>query len=305
MNGILNIDKPSGITSHDVVDRVRRALKTRRVGHAGTLDPLATGVLVVCVGNATRISEYVMAGEKEYAATIRFGETTDTYDAEGVVVARAPVELSRDDIERALADFLGDIEQVPPVYSAIKVGGTPLHRRARKGEAVTPKPRSVTIHDIAIEGWISPDIAVRIRCSPGTYIRSFAHDLGERLGCGAHLARLERRASGNFSIDDAITLEALTELARSGTTHDALRPMEDGLAAFPAVTVDDELSRAIGHGREVTLDAHAASDGELVQARGAEGKTIALLRYDASRRAWRPRKVFAAGIPASPAESRD
>ncbi len=186
MDGILNIDKPQGWTSHDVVAWIRRVLKVKRVGHAGTLDPLATGVLLVCVGQATRVAEYLMASDKTYRAQIQLGTITDTYDTDGEVVETRPLspDIDRGAIWVALGRFVGDIMQAPPAYSAIKQDGVPLHRRARRGEEVRPAPRPVRIHSIQLVDWTAPCLTVDVTCDPGTYIRSLAHDLGQALGCG-------------------------------------------------------------------------------------------------------------------------
>jgi len=198
-DGILNLDKPRGPTSHDVVARIRRLTGVRRVGHAGTLDPLATGVLLICIGRATRVSEYLMTGRKVYRARARLGVTTDTYDAEGQVVAEAEVEASRAQVEAALAQFRGQIAQVPPMYSAIKHQGTSLHRLARQGIEVEREPRPVEIFRLELTAWEPPECTLEMTCSRGTYVRSLVHDLGQTLGCGAYLTGLIRLASGDFA----------------------------------------------------------------------------------------------------------
>ena len=212
LSGILNVDKPPGMTSHDVVDAIRRVSGQRRVGHAGTLDPMATGVLLVCLGQGTRVAEYLMGGRKRYRASVVLGSTTDTYDAEGEVTSSGGLaDFQRAEIETALAGFLGPIEQVPPIYSALKQGGEPLHRRARRGEVVEVRPRPVVIDEIRLLDWESPVVIFEVACSPGTYVRSLAHDLGQRLGSGAYLGSLVRLASGRFALEDATSLERLEE----------------------------------------------------------------------------------------------
>ncbi|HEY53817.1 MAG TPA: tRNA pseudouridine(55) synthase TruB, partial [Caldilineae bacterium] len=199
--GVLNIDKPQGHTSHDVVASVRKLTGVRRVGHAGTLDPLATGVLLVCVGPATRVADYLQKGRKIYRTTFRLGVRTDTYDAEGQILHTAPAPaLDRATLDRALDAFRGDILQTPPMYSAIKHKGRALYDLARAGIQVERKARPVTIYEINIEAWHSPDLTVQITCSPGTYVRSIGHDLGEALGCGAHVRSLRRLASGTWRV---------------------------------------------------------------------------------------------------------
>ncbi|NOZ70466.1 MAG: tRNA pseudouridine(55) synthase TruB, partial [Chloroflexi bacterium] len=210
--GVLNIDKASGMTSHDVVAAVRRIVGSKRVGHAGTLDPLATGVLLVCIGSATRISDYLQAGRKVYQARMRLGIETTTYDSEGEVLQTAPVpELSAADFEAQMQSFLGEIEQIPPMYSAIKQGGTPLYKLARAGIEVPRKARKVEITEFTLEAWQPPEATVRIVCSSGTYVRSLVHDLGLKLGTYAHVTALRRLASGEWRVEDAVPLHVLQE----------------------------------------------------------------------------------------------
>lgn len=211
-NGILVINKPSGMTSHDVVDEIRRLTGERTVGHAGTLDPLATGVLVVGVGReATRVLGSISKEtEKRYRATVRFGSTSDTYDAEGTVREQENVRpFKKSDLQAALKNFTGTIQQVPPSYSSIKVGGVKSYDRARKGETVHLEPRAITIHSIDLQSFVWPDAVIDVSCSSGTYIRSLAHDLGKALGTGAYLSGLERTSVGLYSIHQAKTLEEL------------------------------------------------------------------------------------------------
>ena len=207
--GVLLIDKPGGMTSHDVVMRVRRILGVKKIGHTGTLDPMATGLLPLCIGGATKIARFLEGGEKEYRATIKFGVETDTYDAEGKVVAESDTSgVSEEMVLEALAQFKGKIQQIPPMYSAVKIGGTPLYKLARKGITVEREPKEVEISDIDVEEFTMPLLTMRITCSKGTYIRTLCHDLGSVVGCGAHLVALRRTRSGYFSIQDAITLDA-------------------------------------------------------------------------------------------------
>lgn len=254
MDGVLNIDKPSGMTSHDVVQAVRRIAGEKRVGHTGTLDPLATGVLVLCLGKATRIAQYLEAGEKEYRAVMKLGETTDTLDADGVVLeTRAYTPPPMEKIREATKEFIGEIQQRPPVYSAIKIGGVPSYKLARRGEAEALKPRTVTIHEISVTGFEDPLVSVTVRCSKGVYIRSLCADIGESLGMGAHLTSLVRTRSGRFRIDDAATLGRLAEVAARGQLQELLVPMDTALVEFPIVTVDAEESRKILHGNRISL----------------------------------------------------
>jgi tRNA pseudouridine55 synthase len=212
-DGVLLIDKPGAHTSHDVVARLRGILKMKRIGHAGTLDPMATGLLVMLVGKATRLSQYLMSVEKEYTGTIELGKVTNTQDAEGDVLTTTPVPLlTEDDVRKALAGFLGDQYQIPPMFSAIKIAGKPLYKSARAGEEVEREPRFIRVMNYEVTRWESPEIDFRVLCTKGTYVRTLAHDLGQRLGCGAHLKALRRISSGTLHVSRAVTLEQLQKM---------------------------------------------------------------------------------------------
>jgi tRNA pseudouridine55 synthase len=257
ISGMLNINKPKGITSHDVVARVRRLAGQRKVGHTGTLDPLATGVLLVCLGQATRLIEYLVNDSKQYRATIRFGLTTDTLDAEGRVIKRSdPSGLSEAHLRELLPTFLGEIEQIPPLFSALKRGGQPLYKRARAGEAVEIEPRRVTIHALTWVDWQPPDLTLDITCSSGTYIRSLARDLGEAAGVGAHLIELIRTASGRWQLAQAVPLERLEYEAAQGEPvwEKYLHPPDQAVVHLPQVTLSDEATLLVKQGRRVQLD---------------------------------------------------
>lgn len=293
MDGILNIDKPQGWTSHDVVAWIRRVLKVKRVGHAGTLDPLATGVLLVCVGQATRLSEYLMASDKTYKATIQLGTITDTYDVEGEVVERRALgpEIDRGAIWVTLGRFVGDIMQAPPAYSAIKQDGVPLHRRVRRGESVQPAARPVHIHSIQLVDWTPPCLTVDVTCDPGTYIRSLAHDLGQALGCGAALSGLRRTRSGRFQADDALTPEGMADAYRAGELDRYLHPMKAALSQLTPVPVGDDEVKRLRNGQPIAdQGASLAREG---YALSQDGGVVAILRPDAERGEWWPEKVFA------------
>ena len=290
MDGILVINKPMGWTSHDVVGRIRGLTHQKRVGHAGTLDPMATGVLLVCLGRATRVSEYLMASDKTYRAVMRLGVETDTYDADGQVVATRPVNVSESTLRGALIQFVGAIEQVPPMYSAIKLAGKPLYKLARKGVEVDRAARHVTIHDITLHAWQSPDATIDVRCSPGTYIRSLAHDVGAALGCGAHLAALTRLSSGSFTIEDAVKLEDLTgPLARdlSGLLH----PMDAALQDLPAVTLDADSAQRVLMGHTISWNGQDGS--ALCRVYDANARFLAIMEYDPANQVLHPKKVLA------------
>jgi len=239
MHGLLIIDKPAGITSHDVVRKVRRLLGVRRVGHAGTLDPLATGLLVVGVGEGTRLIEFLMADEKVYTTTLKLGETTDTQDCQGQILSSHKVPaFSPAELENACSRFIGSIEQIPPMYSALKKDGVPLYKLARQGVDVERKARQITIHQLEILSVDLPFVKLNVRCSKGTYIRTLCQDIGDCLGVGAHMTELRRTRSGQFSEKDAITLETLEELGQ--TDRIALLSFLDALRGWPRLQIDKE-----------------------------------------------------------------
>lgn len=247
MHGFIVVDKPAGMTSHDVVARVRRLLKTKKVGHTGTLDPFATGVLPVAVEEATKAIQFLDEGVKEYRAVMRLGITTTTEDLEGEIIAELPCDgIGEAAITSVLAAFVGEIEQIPPMFSALKRNGVPLYKLARKGEEVEREPRQVTIHSLTIESIDLPLVAFTVRCSRGTYIRSLARDIGERLGCGAHLTELRRTRSGPFALADARTLEQLADEAATGRV--AMVALPTALAHLETLVLTDEGERRVRNG---------------------------------------------------------
>lgn len=285
--GVLNIDKPKGLTSHDAVAHVRKAAGIRRVGHAGTLDPLARGVLVVCLGKATRLIEYLMDTHKSYVATVEFGIVTNTWDAEGEVIEKRDTkDLSLSRIEEALGRFRGLIEQIPPMYSAIKHKGEPLYRLARKGIEVEREARSVKIHRLEIRAWRPPNLVIEVECSKGTYIRSLAHDLGRAVGSGAYLADLTRTAVGPFCLQRAIPL---CEITQEGW-KDHLLSVYKAFEHIPSVIVDRETKKRIGYGQAVRLS--SAPEKGIVFAYDDKRRILAVLRSDADDAMWRPCKVL-------------
>lgn len=277
VDGVLVVDKPPGMTSHDVVARVRRAAGQRKVGHAGTLDPDATGVLVVCLGRATRLVRYVQASTKTYEARVRLGVSTTTLDASGAMVARR--DASGVD-ERALCEtlqgFVGIIEQVPPMVSAVKVDGERLYAKARRGEEVARPARSVTIAHLVLEDFEPgprAEATLLVTCSAGTYVRALAADVGDRLGVGAHLVSLRRLASGRFSLDGARPLEEVEALGARGELRSALLAPAEAVADYPTVTVDDAGARALGVGRALAPTGHRGP----VAAVDAGGRLVAMV----------------------------
>jgi tRNA pseudouridine55 synthase len=214
LEGVLLVDKPGEHTSHDVIARLRGKLRMRKIGHAGTLDPMATGLLIVLLGRATRVSQFLISLDKEYEGTIELGKTTDSQDADGQLMETRPVPaLSEAEVRAAMAGFLGDQYQTPPMFSAIKIGGVPLYKKARKGEEVEREPRFIRVMAWDLLGLELPRIHFRLRCTKGTYVRTLAHDLGTKLGCGAHLSALRRTATDRFNVSQALTLGQIEELS--------------------------------------------------------------------------------------------
>lgn len=310
LSGILNVDKPAGMTSHDVVDAVRRMAGQRKVGHAGTLDPMATGVLLVCLGHATRVAEYLMAGRKRYRATIVLGATTDTYDAQGRTIATGGrIDFGRDEIEAALSHFVGRIEQVPPIYSALKHEGQPLYKLARRGEKIKVAPRPVDIDEIVLLDWDPASLIIEVVCSPGTYIRSLAHDLGQRLGSGAYLSALIRLQSGHFSLRETVSLERLEEAFEHGQESEYLLPPDEALLDLPAIVVGEEDTRRLKYGQAIGSSQAvagaqvfppsdsslqpASDEPELYRAYSTQGDFLAIMVYQPNTGHWQPKKVFA------------
>ncbi len=253
LHGLLLVDKPPGMTSFDVVRRVRALSGQRKVGHTGTLDPFATGVLPLCLGSATRLAGWLSASDKVYEATLVLGVTTDTLDRDGEVIARRPVspDIQPSTVLDVFSRFTGTIEQIPPMYSALKVGGKRLHRYAREGVTVARRPRQVVVHRIELLGIEPPEITFRVRCSKGTYVRVLAADIGEALGYGAHLAALRRTRSGRFDVRDALTLEVLRDLADAGTLSRYLVPPRDMIPELPLIEVDRAAADRVVHGNPI------------------------------------------------------
>ena len=312
VDGVLIIDKPAGLTSHDVVARVRKTIRKRRVGHTGTLDPFATGVLVVLVGRATRLAQFLSGADKEYEAVIRLGYATDTGDLTGTRVANLTAEtqraqsLRREEIETALAALRGEIEQTPPMYSAKKIDGRKLYELARRGEEVERKAINVVVNEFetVIGNHEAPkpnddgtcDLAVRVVCSAGTYIRTLAEDFGKQLGVGAHVAELRRTGAGQFKIENAITLERLNELAQSESLEQILISPDAALSSLPALQLGVDAGRRIIHGIDLQLEEGNGSswtNGQMVRLRNEDGQLIAVGIYDSERGTVHPQVVIA------------
>ncbi len=295
-HGILNIDKPAGKSAHHVVHTIRKASNIARVGHAGTLDPMATGVMLVCVGQAVRVTEYLIDHDKKYRARVRLGIETDTYDATGTVVAERAVNTTHAQVIDALKSFVGKLSQMPPAYSAIKQAGVPLYKLARRGIAVETSPRPVEIYSIDLLDIALPDIEFAVHCSKGTYIRSLAHDLGVKLGCGAHLSALTRTAVGQFSLDDAATLDTADAIIfysdglASGGIERFLIPLDEALLKFQAIVVDQATAKNIQQGHR--LQCGRAFTTAMLRAYSASGEFVALLEPGNEPGFWKPKKVF-------------
>ncbi len=306
MNGTLIIDKPAGLTSHDVVALVRRAAHTRKVGHAGTLDPFATGVLVVCIGQATRLVRFLVGLDKEYLATLRCGYATDTQDLTGKQISplQSSKGLSLEAVQDVLKHFEGPQHQLPPMYSAKKIGGERLHRLARAGREVERKPVPITIYEMRLMGHgLEPlrensdgtcDVLVRVRCSSGTYVRTLAHDFGERLGCGAHLAALRRTAVGQFSIDQAVTLETVEQLGHQETLSTLLLPLSVAVAHLPEQRLTTAEVIAVSHGKAIATRFEGTIGNQPLTLRlsNASGELVAIGEYEPLAKMLRPRIVL-------------
>jgi len=310
MDGILIVDKPDGWTSHDVVARARRLLRERRVGHTGTLDPFATGVLVLLTGRATRLAQFLSDAEKEYEATLRLGYATDTGDLTGTPrgEARPCADTLREEVEAALGHLRGEFEQVPPMYSAKKVQGKKLYELARRGEEVERKAVRVRVREFEIAddeagAWLRPnddgtcDLRARVVCSAGTYVRALAESLGERLGTGAHLAALRRTRAGAFRVSDAHTLDELQTKTEAGAGAEILLPMKAALSGLPAVHLSVREAQKVRHGAAVGVPGPSPGwpDGAHVSLFEEAGGLLAVGAFDAARALVRPRVLLAAG----------
>ncbi len=291
VSGVLVVDKPIGLTSHDVVQIIRRGTGIRRAGHTGTLDPRASGVLVVLIGPAVRLSEYVSASDKRYQATIRLGSSTDTYDAEGIVTdsSTSIEDVTEERFDEILQQYVGEIEQVPPPYSAVKVKGKKAYEMARKGENVELSPRTINVYSLEVLEWAPPEVVVDVYCSSGTYVRSLANDLGNELGCGAHLIGLRRTKSGRFTLRDAVPLRRLQESFDAGDWYRNLIPAAEALADWPMVELNADEVELVRHGHRVPADPDASGWARAIS---QQGDLVALVEYDADTNEWQPRKVF-------------
>ncbi|MBN2240428.1 MAG: tRNA pseudouridine(55) synthase TruB [Dehalococcoidales bacterium] len=305
MDGILNINKDQGLSSYSIVSSVKRLTGERKAGHAGTLDPAASGVLPVCLGRATRVSEYLMSYPKTYQAEVEFGKTTDTYDIEGTVTSENdPSEVDIHHIREILADLTGEIQQVPPAYSALKFKGKPYYQLARSGQEINIQSRPVTIYSIEVTNWQSPVLTIDVTCGKGTYIRSLAHDLGQAAGCGAYMKSLIRQKYGMFSIDTAISIRELELLVKNGCLSEHLYPVDHVLKHLKALTVDAGIFEVISNGHSFSDESVVAENNPEISLPGKEpyealrrvyspsGHFIGLFRYNEESQEWKPEKIF-------------
>ncbi len=297
--GFLNVNKGAGLTSMDVLRRIKRITGQQKVGHAGTLDPDATGVLPVAIGKATRFVDHVVHGRKRYSLTVRLGSATDTYDASGDVTASSDASSSTQaDVMEKLPEFTGELMQVPPMYSAIKRGGTPLYKLARQGVEVEREPRAVSVYELKMSGWSHPEFDLEVECGSGFYARSLAHDLGVALGTHAHLLSLVRTRVGEFLIDDAVSLEELQAAADRGEWEKQVGPIDAVLGHLPPISLNPLTEDQFRHGQSVRatqreVDASRVTPGALVRIYDSEGSLIATATYDPSGPWWKPDKVIA------------
>lgn len=298
MDGIINIYKEADYTSHDVVARMRGILKTRKIGHTGTLDPDAVGVLPVCIGRATKACDMLTDRSKVYEAVLRLGVTTDTEDMSGTILTQNPVNVTEEQVREAVLLFHGDYEQIPPMYSAIKVNGRKLYEIAREGKVIERKPRPVTIYDLEILEMNLPLVRIRISCSKGTYIRSLCRDIGEKLGCGGCMEHLTRTKVGEFHIEEAITLSKLEELMREEKVEEYIKPVDLLFIQYPKVKVRNKAEhKLLTNGNplsvnRILLDDNYRVNGQWLRLYDLNDRFIALYQYNIEKRKIMPLKMF-------------
>ena len=295
MDGIILINKPQGMTSHDVVNRVRRIMHTKKVGHCGTLDPMATGVLVVGINKATKAMQFLMSEEKEYRATLKLGSATDTYDSEGKVLETKPF-TGYDHLDEVLSSFKGDSMQKPPMYSAIKINGKKLYEYAREGIEVEVPERPITIYKLDLVNAHDDEITIDVKCSKGTYIRTLCHDIGEKLQVGGCMEELERTKVGHFLKEDAVTLDEVRQKMEQGEGAELFTPLDQIFAELPAVTVTDAKAWMSYNGNDLPerflLEKEAWTDGQEVRVYDSRKNFIGLYQYRAPKKLFHIKKMF-------------
>ena len=296
INGIVIIEKEAGFTSHDVVAKLRGICGQRKIGHTGTLDPEATGVLPVCLGSATKLCDMLTDRDKEYVAELLLGVETDTQDTTGEVLARRPVEVSESEVRRACESFVGQYDQVPPMYSALKVNGKKLYELAREGKEVERKARTVVIQELEILEFSLPVVKFRVKCSKGTYIRTLCADIGEKLGCGGTMKSLRRTKAGSFTIEEAYTLGKLQQKKEEGTLLEAIRPVDSVFLDCPLLHVNSEGSVLLENGNPITpamtMEKERYERGEWVRFYRQDGSFAGIYAYDGEKRKYMPVKMF-------------
>lgn len=294
MNGIINVYKEPGFTSFDVVAKLRGILKQKKIGHTGTLDPAAEGVLPVCVGNATKLCDMLTDRTKEYRAVLLLGVTTDTLDTTGTVLNRQTVSFTENEVKEACQEFVGTYDQLPPMYSALKVDGKRLYELARAGKEVERKTRPVTIFELEVERIELPRVTLRVHCSKGTYIRSLCDDIGKKLGCGGTMEHLIRTRSGRFSLENAHTLADIEVYRDGGKIEEILLPVEDALAEYPKAHVLPDFKKLVDNGNPLPVEAFETCAGDTLRVYNCEGKFFALYTKRESDGRYYPDKVFPA-----------
>lgn len=295
-NGVINIYKEKGFTSHDVVAKMRGILKQKKIGHTGTLDPDAVGVLPVCLGSATKLCDMLTDRDKEYIAVLRLGVETDTQDTTGTVLKECVVTAAEEQVKEAVLSFVGDYAQVPPMYSALKVDGKKLYELARQGKEVERKARPVTIYDIEILDMTLPEVTIRVACSKGTYIRTLCHDIGVKLGCGGAMASLKRTKAGAFLLDSAITLSELEKIRDEEKIDNILIPVDAMFEELASVHVPDDVLKLVKNGNTFytnqIMERRRFGDGEEVRVYDGAGKFYGIYYCDGREHKFKPRKMF-------------
>lgn len=298
-HGIINVYKEAGFTSHDVVAKLRGICKQKKIGHTGTLDPDAVGVLPVCLGSGTKLCDLLTDKTKEYVARFRLGITTDTQDISGTVLTTGEVTVTPEEVQNVLSSFVGDLEQIPPMYSAIKVQGKKLYELAREGKEVERKKRPITIYELELLKTEHPEYEIRVKCSKGTYIRTLCHDIGQALSCGAVMTSLVRTRVGSFSIEEAKTLSELQALADTGSLHNVITPVEEMFRELPAVTVSEEADKALQNGNQLKLsqirERESVGDTASFRVYSYVNRFCGIYEYDASKKLFTPVKMFLEG----------
>ena len=295
ITGLLNINKPIGITSMDVVREIKKSTGIKKVGHGGTLDPMASGVIPIAIGTSTRLLEYILNGDKSYIATIELGRRTDTYDSERKTVEKSdPQGISIDDIVKVLSKFNGEMTQIPPMHSALKVQGKRLYELARSGTVIERPPRNVTIYEVSLEEFNTPNIVVGVRCSKGFYVRTFADDIGHLLGCGAFLSSLKRVSSGPFKIEDAMTLDQTISMISDGNLQELILDPGSCINGAQRIQLNEETEAKVKHGRAIgSIDeSFPITDSSLAVAYDNQSRFVAILRFNEKLQEWHPEKVF-------------